>query len=231
MKSTLLFSFTMLIGSAFAQFTNDFDENTGTNSYSGLSAGNWVDVTDGLGIAEQAGFEFFASANGNATGTFSDRGITKTLGGTIEDHPYRVSFYIAVYNDGSSPLVGVEYSDFSLLKIGGPNGTMVWDSVPTPTVYGQWVEWSGTYTPDASDLGQPFTFECLFDLDGYHSVAFDGPFTMVDPTLGVSVMEQKQSKKLVKIVDALGRESDDSSNQMLFYIYDDGSMEKRYTDH
>lgn len=34
-------------------------------------------------------------------------------------------------------------------------------------------------------------------------------------------------KKLVRIVDLLGRESKDVKNQLLFYIYDDGSVEKK----
>ncbi|MBM72489.1 MAG: hypothetical protein CL847_06875 [Crocinitomicaceae bacterium] len=36
------------------------------------------------------------------------------------------------------------------------------------------------------------------------------------------------SKKLTKIVDALGREIDHTTNQILFHIYDDGSVEKKF---
>lgn len=35
-------------------------------------------------------------------------------------------------------------------------------------------------------------------------------------------------KKLVKILDALGREINQTANQILFYIYDDGSVEKKF---
>ena len=35
-------------------------------------------------------------------------------------------------------------------------------------------------------------------------------------------------KKLIKVVDVLGRETTISSNQTLFFIYEDGLIEKRY---
>jgi hypothetical protein len=37
-----------------------------------------------------------------------------------------------------------------------------------------------------------------------------------------------QKKELVKIVDILGRETSVNSNQTLFFIYEDGTIEKRY---
>jgi len=35
-------------------------------------------------------------------------------------------------------------------------------------------------------------------------------------------------KKLIKVVDVLGRETSINSNQTLFFIFEDGSIEKRY---
>ena len=35
------------------------------------------------------------------------------------------------------------------------------------------------------------------------------------------------NKKLIKIVDVLGRVVEKSRNTLLFYIYDDGTVEKR----
>ena len=35
-------------------------------------------------------------------------------------------------------------------------------------------------------------------------------------------------KKLIKILDELGREVNQTTNQILFYIYDDGSVEKKF---
>ena len=39
--------------------------------------------------------------------------------------------------------------------------------------------------------------------------------------------EIKTKKILIKIVDVLGRENKESQESLLFYIYDDGTVEKR----
>lgn len=228
MRSNLLLLILSSVTALNAQvIQNDFDENTGINSYSMLSSNNWCDVSFALGIAENAGTQFLASANGNATGTFANQGITKTLGGFIQDHPYRVSFYIAVYNDGSLPLEAIEYADFSTLKLGGVGGTMVWDTVPTPTVYGQWVRWSGLYTPDITDINDPFVFQAVWDLDGYHSIAIDGPFMMHHPSLGIEeVLVFDTPKKVKLILDVMGRETNATPNKTLIYVYEDGTTER-----
>ncbi len=46
-----------------------------------------------------------------------------------------------------------------------------------------------------------------------------------NPTL---IEEAFSSKSLIKIVDQLGREVEHTINQILFYIYDDGSVEKKF---
>ncbi|MAX05649.1 MAG: hypothetical protein CMD19_04240, partial [Flavobacteriales bacterium] len=38
---------------------------------------------------------------------------------------------------------------------------------------------------------------------------------------------QNDNKQLIKIVDLLGRESKDFKNQPVFYIYDDGTVDKK----
>ena len=38
---------------------------------------------------------------------------------------------------------------------------------------------------------------------------------------------QNDNKQLIKIVDLLGRESKDFKSQPLFYIYDDGTVDKK----
>lgn len=45
--------------------------------------------------------------------------------------------------------------------------------------------------------------------------------------VSMSNEKQKPKNKLVKVLDLLGRKSHAISNQLLFYIYDDGSVEKR----
>ncbi|MEJ6749254.1 MAG: hypothetical protein QNK60_04930, partial [Flavobacteriales bacterium] len=42
-----------------------------------------------------------------------------------------------------------------------------------------------------------------------------------------SLIELTNKKQLIKIIDILGRESKDLKRQPLFYIYDDGTVEKK----
>ncbi len=42
-----------------------------------------------------------------------------------------------------------------------------------------------------------------------------------------SVEDINNNRELIKITDVLGRESKEKNNVTLFYIYDDGTVEKR----
>ena len=52
-------------------------------------------------------------------------------------------------------------------------------------------------------------------------LGYDGSLTSLEE-IGLS------NKKLVKVVDMLGRETSISSNKVLFFIYEDGTIEKSY---
>jgi Leucine-rich repeat (LRR) protein len=41
-----------------------------------------------------------------------------------------------------------------------------------------------------------------------------------------AIQEHTSNKKLIKVIDLLGRETKDTKNKVLFYIYDDGTVEK-----
>ena len=47
-------------------------------------------------------------------------------------------------------------------------------------------------------------------------------------TLSIEDYQGKDTRKLIEIVDVLGRESEQLKNQPIFYIYDDGSIERKY---
>ena len=152
---------------------NPFDLAPGMNTYvGGLTDENWSTEY----VQPNAGVAFFGSANGNQMGSFAGLGLTKDLGGVVEDTPYEVSFFVTMYIAGYS---GIELADFSTLRIGGPGGMVEWTSTPTPTVEDEWVQWTGTYTPAPADLGGPFIFEMVFDLDAQHAVGFDGVVSAV----------------------------------------------------
>ena len=46
-------------------------------------------------------------------------------------------------------------------------------------------------------------------------------------TLSIEDYQGKDTRKLIEIVDVLGRESEQLKNQPIFYIYDDGTVEKK----
>jgi hypothetical protein len=42
-----------------------------------------------------------------------------------------------------------------------------------------------------------------------------------------SIQEHSSNKKLLRIIDVLGRETKGTKNEPLFYLYDDGTVEKK----
>ena len=52
-----------------------------------------------------------------------------------------------------------------------------------------------------------------------------GEFIVIDGT--TSINEDTSNKELIKVIDILGRETKGTKNEVLFYIYDDGTVEKR----
>jgi hypothetical protein len=163
---------------SMAQLINDPLEPLGDESYQpgGFGAFNWVDAAT-QGFPNHQGQTAFLTAYSGTP--IEDIGMTKPLGGAMSSTNYRVSFYMAKYYAS-----GIPFAEFSELYIGSANGTSVWDSVPTPTVDGEWLRWSGTFTPDASDIGSPFSFGFTLTLLSQRSMAIDGPLTVEDLSTG-----------------------------------------------
>ena len=174
--ASIVVVFGLLLGTAGrseAAIMHPFDRDVGANTYqNGFSdAANWTTTIDGL--TPRAGDNFFGTALASP-GNYPDVGMTKDLGGLIENTPYEASFYIAKYYGES--FTGVQFADFSELRIGGPDGSVEWLETPAPTVRNQWVQWVGRYTPAPGDVGRPFSFEfALAELRLGMSMAIDGP--------------------------------------------------------
>ena len=49
----------------------------------------------------------------------------------------------------------------------------------------------------------------------------------VTSTSSINISEQNPERKLLTIKDMLGRETEVKNNSILFYLYDDGAVEKR----
>jgi len=65
-----------------------------------------------------------------------------------------------------------------------------------------------------------------FTIDSFASFSTNCNYTNPCATIS-SIQEQTTNKDLLKITDFLGRETKGTKNQVLFYIYDDGTVEKR----
>jgi hypothetical protein len=159
-------------------FTNPFDRTNGANSYSNLNDLNWQ--SSFAGLTPHGGSDFLATANGDPSGSFSSA-IHKLLGGVIDPQTYEIFFYVAKYEDSSTPLSGQSFGNFTQLRIGGSGGTVVWFDTPTPMVNNVWVAWRGLYTPSPSDVGQQFRFDAAWTLPGRTSLAIDGPMSAIVP--------------------------------------------------
>ena len=80
-------------------------------------------------------------------------------------------------------------------------------------------DWPGSFGNMTIDANiEIWKFVSLYDINGLISCIT----TSVNEKNG-----QNDNKQLIKIVDLLGRESKDLKNQPLFYIYDNGTMDKK----
>ena len=80
----------------------------------------------------------------------------------------------------------------------------------------------GTYTFDltlSSGFGGP---PCTAGI-----VPNDNDIITFNVVTSVAIEEQTTKKELLHITDLLGRETKDINNEVLLYIYDDGTVEKR----
>ena len=73
------------------------------------------------------------------------------------------------------------------------------------------------YIPQVTGLYQ---YVCTPHLPG-----MIGEFTVIAVT--TAIKEQATNKELLKIIDVLGREKKGNKNEPLFYIYSDGTIEKK----
>ena len=123
-------------------------------------------------------------------------------------------------------------------------------NLTTTSVNFEWIDWNGTGSTLSTDTVFSFvinnldtafyilklelsdnnfnTWICYYPVlvywnnNQYVSLKTANPmFTSIDESTGVN------SRKLIKILDLLGRETIERKNGPLFYIYDDGTVEKR----
>ena len=91
-------------------------------------------------------------------------------------------------------------------------------------------------SPNTSDTNS-FCFQVVFDINGFvyicnvcDTIVWNGTSWMMKTGQATAINEFNfPNKKILKVVDVLGKETKGKKNEPLFYIYDDGTVEKRIT--
>ena len=107
--------------------------------------------------------------------------------------------------------------------------TLAYQPLLSGNVYGITQGLTETRTLEATSNFSYFFLGVLQIVNDWHSggptyLACSFPINFT-PT-GVNNASQKD-KRICKLLDILGREAKETSNEMLFYIYDDGTVEKK----
>ena len=96
------------------------------------------------------------------------------------------------------------------------NDSAMYEGKPVSCLIEDQLYWKEAYYPDGTLYGR-WTFV-------HENVGVDQ-----NVVLGIDEAKLNNKRALVKIVDVLGKETVFKTNTVLFYIYNDGSVEKKYT--
>ena len=155
-------------------------------------------------------------------------------------HPQEYNIFVWQFSDQQGNLLHLDtLVDASTISFGHS-----WPITDTVDVTVTLVNDSANLDPWYINQGLPLTGEslnCLFEdqlfwyIDTFPSGTLYGSWTFIHNNPGVDQNSQTaindystNNKSLIKIVDLLGRETTFEVNRLLFYIYSDGSIEKKY---
>ena len=133
--------------------------------------------------------------------------------GMLYFNPYELNVSIGDtvnwINDGGNHNVNFDINTLTGLSFNNPESFV---STPTNStdIHSHVFTISGTYYYDCS-------------VYGHASGGMTGKIIVSNTN---SIYEQKYTKKIIKIIDLLGKASK-QTNQTLFYLYDDGTVERR----
>ena len=129
---------------------------------------------------------------------FVPASITIQLGDTVEWEPYFGLLPMMLHTITSDNI-----------PVGAVSFDQVWQ-MPADTFF--------QYIPQVAGLYQ---YVCTPHIPN----GMIGEFTVITGT--TAVKEHTTNKELLKVTDILGRETNGNKNEPLFYIYDDGTIEKK----
>jgi hypothetical protein len=124
--------------------------------------------------------------------------------------------YTGVYNNFLAGQVVIGISDSATTF-----GTTI-DTMAYPTT--NWAKVELTF--QATIPAQYLTIKSALE-QGYHGALVDYFVLELDSVPPTAINEQQGKKQLLKVVDILGKESKPNKKGLLFYIYSDGTVEKK----
>ena len=201
-------------------------------SYQGLDFNPDNDInTDCFNNAYVTGLDAGSSQGSNDVDD-SNTILTSPIFDLTSNQPHYLSYYSWFSNGGGG--WGGSSNPNDSLKISITNGNIIVElelmTESSPDM-GQWNYRSydlGQYLPLTSTM-QLIIETADWDVLGGHLVesGFDKFQISSSPHVSINAEGQFIKRKIVKIFDVLGRPSTSLKNMPLFYIYDDGSIEKK----
>ena len=190
--------------------------------YTHESGHNWGD--DGDMVIEQEIWDFFNQMSFTPEALCDSININN-ISLTSSVNPNTIVFELETYFTSSQWL---GYAGFILLNTNGD--TIAFENINTAAnVFGIGAMMTENRILDLMQtINLPFTGE-LHLIDGYF--AGNGITECIFP-FNISIIsgteEMYENKKLIRVIDVLGKETQVTKNTPLFYIYDDGAVEKKF---
>ncbi len=152
-------------------------------------------------------------------GTSSGMSVLDATNTSVTNH---TKMYILPPPDTLNPVVDIAKDGFG----------RIWTSIYVGYLAeGGVAFWNGTQWEDfdvTDGLAGPNVRELAIDSQNNVWVATSTGLSKIVPLPSSISNFSSENKNLIKIVDILGRETSQSKNTPLFYIYDDGSVEKKF---
>ena len=221
----------------FDDFTFDFGWTVSGNATAGIwergmpdgTSYQWVEMNPSEDVNNDCSDQAFVTGNGGgqAGSDDVDDGITVLTSPLMQlatGEQHLLSYYKWFANVGGSGSA----NDSLIIKLTDGNTTTVLETITANSPQSVWTQSSINITPyintttsyqlivTTSDYSPGHLVEGAFDLFSVTS----SPLTSVENEINIE-------RTLIKIVDVLGREVNPTENNTLFYIYDDGTVEKK----
>jgi hypothetical protein len=210
-------------GNGIEQWNQTYDGEEGSTDWSEsvqqtLDGGYIIAGTTGVGLNEQNVYLLKTNSNGVEQ-------WNQTYGGTSHD----VGKSVQQTTDGGYIITGSTHSfgyynsqDVYLIKTDG-NGVEQWSQTYDGSMSTDW-GMSVQQTTDGGYIigGTAWSFGTGYDI---YLIKTDSYGTL---SSSFTIPASSSNKKLEKVIDALGREVNHTTNQILFHLYDDGSVEKKF---